>query len=244
MKLEVNEQVITDAKNFIRSIDAGVLSTVMKIDEDTYPFGAMCPFVLSLEGEVIVLISDIAMHTKNIKESNKVSFSVFTNHAKNKQASSRICIVGDAHKVEKESDKYSLVSKRYLRFFPEAKSYFEAHNFNFYTITPVKAHYVQTFGKIYTFDGALLSEGLPEWAGEENSVIEHMNNDHQNVFSKYLSDAKIDYSGDEEKLKLVDFDQHGFHLSSGRGDFNYLNFPNQALTLADLRKEFVDLARR
>ena len=96
---------------------------------------------------------------------------------------------------------------------------------------------------IYTFDGKLLVDELPEWAGDSQSVIDHMNNDHQSVFPKYLKDAKLDYDNDEEKLSLLEFDQYGFHLTSGNGQYFYLNFPNMASSFSELRKQFTLLAQ-
>ena len=54
------------ARAFMRNWDTAVLSTYQLYDEDSYPFGSITPFVLSDEGDVIILISDLANHTKNI----------------------------------------------------------------------------------------------------------------------------------------------------------------------------------
>ena len=42
-----------------------------------YPFGSIAPYTLNHDGEPIILISTIAQHTRNIKENNKVSLTVF-----------------------------------------------------------------------------------------------------------------------------------------------------------------------
>lgn len=243
MSKDPGSEVLTQAKYFLRTYDAGVLSTIIEHEGEDFPFGSMCPYILTLEGEVAILISDIAKHTKNIKRNSKVSFTVFNKQGKNKQAAGRISLVGKAEMVEAKSEKHQQISERYLTFFPEAKSYFEAHNFNFFTIRPKMAHYIQTFGKIYTFDGGLLLDDLPEWLGDEQGVIDHMNEDHQNVYGKYLSDANIELKGSSEDLKLIQFDQYGFHLKD-KEDIYYLNYSARANTKGDLRVRFVELAKR
>lgn len=243
MRTEMPQDVIQDAKAFLRSIDAGILSTLHDIDGEAFPFGSMCPFVLSLEGEIIILISDIAMHTKNIKSDDKVAFTVFNPNAEYKQGSGRISLVGRATLVEDESEKYIQVRERYLKFFPRAKGYFKTHDFHFYTIKPVKAHYVQTFGKIYTFDGTLLADTLPEWVGQEQSVLDHMNQDHKSALAKYMDKTEYTYNKETDEFTLHEIDQHGFHLANQEGKFYYMNFPKQANTFTDLREQFTNMAR-
>jgi putative heme iron utilization protein len=242
MRAEVNESVVRDAKKFLREVDAGVLSTLHNLNGTVYPFGSMTPYITTLEGELAILISDIAVHTKNIKEDPKASITIFQTDKKNKQAASRISVTGDVKLVEAGTPKYDQVSERYLKFFPEAKSYFNTHNFNFYTITPLLVHYIQTFGKIYTFDGALLKDKMPEWYDDRNHVMDHMNNDHKSALVKYA--AAFPEIENTEELKLAEMDQYGFHLSTGRGEFFYMTFEKYAENSNDLRKEFTQLARK
>lgn len=240
MRPEVNESVIKDAKKFLRQKDAGILSTLHAINDEIYPFGSMTPYVFTLEGEIAILISDIAVHTKNIKADNHACITVHDYEATNKQAASRISVVGKINKIEDEAKK-SAVSERYLNFFPEAKSYWNAHDFHFYTLRPEKVHYVQTFGKIFTFDGALLTDTMPEWFEGRHSVLEHMNSDHKNALEKYAANIP---DIDTSEVKLTEIDQYGFHLKFGRGQIHYFEFDNKAHTSNDLRKEFTALAKR
>lgn len=243
MRAELDETVIKDAKKLLKTTDAGILSTMLNHNEEVFPFGSMCPYVVTLEGDIVILISDIAVHTKNIKIDNKVSMTIFDTKAKNKQAASRISLAGKANKVEKDTPEYEMISERYLHFFPEAKTYFKMHDFNYYVIRPEFVHYVQTFGRIFSFDGAMMRDSMPEWYEGRHSVLEHMNTDHKDALVKYMN--KLNNDGLKyEELKLVDLDQEGFHLSTGRGEFYYFNFENKALTANDLRKEFTALAKQ
>ena len=61
------EQLVATAKELFHEMNSGVLSTI-SIDELGYPFGSITPFSLSHDGAPIILISDLAQHTKNLKK--------------------------------------------------------------------------------------------------------------------------------------------------------------------------------
>jgi len=237
--MEEKIEVYRNARKFLRSWDTGVLSSIHKIETDEYPFGSICPFVTTHEGEIIILISDIAIHTKNIRGNSHVCFKVFDMESSNKQASSRISLMGDASLVENTDQKFKSVSERYFRFFPEAKEFSKAHNFYFYSVRPKKVHYIQTFGKIYTLDVKIWSLPTPEWVNEEVASIEHMNGDHSGNLKDYLAAFKKKEGKD---LSIVAIDPEGFHMKVD-GKIHYFNFPGTALEKGSLRREFVELAK-
>lgn len=239
MKLE---EIIAQAKRFLRQIDAGILSTLHSIpDLGLYPFGSLCPYVFTLEGEIALFISDIAIHTKNLREDPKGCMTIFESQAKYKQAAARLSVLGDLALVPSGSSKYDLISERYFTFFPEAQSYLQTHQFFFYVLNPVKVHYVLTFGKIYTFEGHLLRDTLPSWYPERQRVMDHMNQDHRDVLRKCVGALP---AVDLEKVKLVGLDQQGFHLATGHQDFHYFPFHQVVHDVHDLRREFVRLAHQ
>src|SRR5882762_587837 len=109
------------ARRLLNHQSMGVLST-HSVDVEGYPFGSIAPYVLNYEGEPVMLISDIAQHTRNIKQNNKVSLTVFDQSANDPQASSRLTWIGNAELIESADTE---IRQRYLRYFPSAESYFE-----------------------------------------------------------------------------------------------------------------------
>jgi putative heme iron utilization protein len=240
----MNDQVKTqsiarDARSFIKNRDSGVLSTLFGQGDALYPHGSICPFVTDSQGNIIVLISDIALHTKNIRNNSHVAFTVFDMTAADKQASGRVSIAGDADFIEDQNE-VEQVSRLYLRFFPHAEGHFKAHRFSFCRIRPVKIHFIKTFGQIYHYDfNADLIPPSAEWEGGEQYAIDHMNQDHsdsiQNYARKYL-DIETD------QAKLVHVDVEGFFLQI-KERFHYINFLNDAIRKDSLRTEFVQLTK-
>ena len=150
--MEVEDKVLL-AKKFLRNRDVGVLSTLHAINGEAFPYGSICPFISTSESKIVILISEIALHTKNILENKKVGFTVFDMEAKNKQASGRVSLMGQIEKVNPtEREDYKEIEERYLTFFPEAKHYFKAHDFNFYETSPLKVHFIEGFGKIFSLN--------------------------------------------------------------------------------------------
>ena len=237
------KSISRDARAFMRNCDTGVLSTLSESDEK-YPFGSVCPFFISDEGEVVIMTSDIAIHTKNMNANPNVAFTVFDMLSKHKLASSRVSLSGKATKITEKNDneKFQNISSHYLQFFPESEQYFKAHKFDFYAITPKFVHYIKTFGSIYTYSAI---ENWPpqksHWNQEQaNFAIDHMNKDHKSSLFDY---AKKFLNIKATNIELKSVDVEGFHMIVD-GKIKYINFYSDATEPDSLRKEFVALLKK
>lgn len=232
------EEIVRLAKDFLRNRDVGVLSTFHEIDGEQFPYGSLCPFISTLESKLVILISDIALHTKNINKVKRVGLTAFDMAAKNKQSSSRISIMGNISKiVPEEREDYESIKNRYLTFFPEAQHYFMAHDFNFFEITPLKIHFIQTFGKIFKILGDQFINEVPFSKEAEKFAIGHMNKDHQDSLS-LLSSHLANKSG--EKHEIVCLHKDGFHFKLDE-EFIYLSFLRPISSDQEIRSAFVNL---
>jgi putative heme iron utilization protein len=168
------------ARRLLHHQGVGVLST-HSVDVEGYPFGSIAPFALGYDGEPVILISDIAQHTRNIERDKRVSLTVFDRLADDPQAGGRLTWIGDAEPLE-PSD--TGASRRYLRFFPSAESYFETHGFSFYRVRLRRARFIGGFGQIYWIErDAMLVEN--PFRETEEGILEHMNRDHQKALFHY-----------------------------------------------------------
>jgi len=236
------EDKVLLAKNFLRNRDVGVLSTLHSINGESFPYGSICPFVSTKESKIVILISEIALHTKNIYENQRVGLTVFDMEAKNKQASGRISLMGQISKVDpKEREDYQEIEERYLTFFPEVRRYFKAHDFHFFEITPSKIHFIQTFGKIFTFSGDDFLHKAVFSKKEEEEAIIHMNEDHKDFLRKLVMKLELsDELKEGEEVKLLKINREGFFLSFC-GQIGYISFQKAVTSFGDLRKAFKDL---
>jgi len=229
----MSKQALT-ARRLLNHQSVGVLST-HSIDVEGYPFGSIAPYTLNYDGEPIILISDIAQHTRNIKHNNKVSLTVFDARADDPQAGSRLTWIGDAESID-PSD--SLSRDRYLRYFPESESYFQAHDFSFYRIGLRRARFIGGFGEIYWIEPDSMLQKNP-FRETEKGIIDHMNVDHQNALNHYCRVLK---GVEAAVVTMTGIDSEGFDLLAGKAK-QRIDFDSPIFTPDDARKNLVKLAR-
>ena len=208
------------ARQFLRSTRHGILSTHSSKFAG-YPFGSAAPFILDHAAQPIILISSIAEHTKNIIANPKVSLLIFEGN-EDLQASSRLTLMGEASKIElaDTSTDYQNLQARYLRYFPQACSYFATHDFAFYRITISQARFIAGFGKMgwvegHELRGSELTSAPSALSTQETGIIEHMNADHAHSMIAYcqyfhgitalnVEMLGIDNEGFDVKVTLTD----------------------------------------
>ena len=210
-----------EARQLLRSTQSGMLST-FSTKFVGYPFGSVAPFVLDHDASPIVLISTIAEHTKNIIANPKVSLLVFAGN-EDLQASSRLTLIGDASKIEKNDagQSYTNLRARYLRYLPQATSYFDMHDFSFYRIHIAQARYIAGFGKMGWMEGSELSgadlsaetnrEKTSLLASQETGIVEHMNADHGHSMISYCQHF---YHITPTNAEMLGIDSDGFDIKA------------------------------
>lgn len=121
---------------------AATLSTTY----DKVAFGSLVPYALDGKGQPIIFISDMALHTKNLKKDPKCSLMVAKLSKDDIFNSARITFVGKMVKVP--DDEVEAVSKLYLEKHPAAKDFIELEDFAFYRLEISKIYWVGGFGDI------------------------------------------------------------------------------------------------
>lgn len=191
------------ARCFVRSQHSGVLSTLSQRVEG-YPFGSVAPFMLDHAGCPVILISTLAEHTKNIAADPRVSLIVQP-YSPDMQVAGRVTLLGRAQQL----DDKSALGPRYLRFHPQAESYFAMHDFSFYRIEPVRIRYIGGFGRIHWVEPAqyLLSESA--LSEQEADILAHMNSDHAENLCAYCRHV---HGIETAQAKMIGIDPDGFDV--------------------------------
>ena len=222
-------------RRLIRSLDSGVLAT-MSLELPGYPFGSLTPYVMTHEGELAIYVSAIAQHTRNVQANPKVSLMAFEQGDGNKQALGRVTVVGDATAVPEHAQQ--AVSRRYLRFFPEAEAYAGTHDFAFYWIAPRRIRYIAGFGQIFWIEAEQWRQPSPQWSSEEQGIIDHMNQDHLDALARIALQHGL--SGSVAPT-VIAVDPEGMHLRSGEAVL-YVPFASAAFELDEVRSAVIGLA--
>lgn len=154
----MNEFAI-EARQFAHACRHGVLSTLSQRVEG-YPFGSVTPFMLDDDGCPILLISEIAEHTKNLKVDARCSL-IMQPFAEDMQSTGRVTLIGQAAPLP---DKDRL-GPRYLQRFPQATDYFALHDFGFWRIQPTRIRWIGGFGRIHWITAEAWSNALSPSTG-------------------------------------------------------------------------------
>lgn len=220
------------ARRFVRSQHNGVLSTISHRVEG-YPFGSVAPFIVDHAGCPIILISTLAEHTKNIDANPHVSIIVQP-YSPDMQVAGRVTLLGRAQRL----DDKSALGPRYLRFHPQAESYFAMHDFNFYRIEPVRIRYIGGFGKIHWVEPEhyLLAESA--LTGQEADILAHMNADHADNLRTYCRHV---HGVDTTQATMIGIDPDGFDVRTNNADLRF-EFPARISNAQEARLALVALA--
>jgi hypothetical protein len=136
----------------------------LSTDYKGFPFGSLTPFVLDKNGNPVVFLSDLAQHTENIDKNSKASIMIYRADKKDLFNSARITFVGKMVKLnDKEREE---IKKVYLKRHPEAESFIDFGDFNFYRLEVQDIHYIGGFGDINWVEIENYRKNLPKKRGE------------------------------------------------------------------------------
>jgi putative heme iron utilization protein len=158
------------ARQLLRAHRYGALSTLSK-KFDGHPFGSITPYLVDHDGSLLILISALAEHTKNILNDPRVSLITHNQEDAHIQTQGRLTVVGTAA-LEKERE---LAGKRYLRYFPEAQTYYDMADFQFFRIVPQALRYIGGFGDIHWVKSDRYMVPSNTLAEEEDTLLQKIN---------------------------------------------------------------------
>ncbi|MBQ49724.1 MAG: hypothetical protein CMP10_20250 [Zetaproteobacteria bacterium] len=217
---------------------AGVLST-NSLEYEGFPFGSLTPFCLNHKAEPLIMISDLAQHTKNIKADPRVSLMIpeDLNHG-DPQTQGRVSYLGHAEVVDEP-----IYYDQYTTFFPQSKDYSKTHDFEIYRIRFEAIRFIGGFGKIYWLNAKSWSAQNHFHPGDVAPAVDHMNDDHKDALVEYLQYALEPADTiDPDKAKLIHVDPYGFHISYDETPVR-LAFLAPLEQASDLRHAFVSLLK-
>lgn len=215
----------------------GVLSTHSQTMPG-FPFGSAVPYCLDANGWPLILISRIAQHTKNLKADPRCSLLVAERGAEDVQATGRLTILAEGRQLT-DATAVDAAAERYYRFFPDARDYHRAHDFDFWTLQPVRWRFIGGFGAIHWLDDVALANPFAPTDGGEAGMLEHMNNDHAAAIIHYAERAGLP---DTPAARMVGIDSEGFHLRIGQ-TIHWLPFPATCISAGAVRQALVAMAK-
>ena len=129
------------AKTLMREARSGALATLMVGSGD--PYCSLVNVASSADGSPLLLISRLAMHTKNILADARASLMLDERKPGDPLQGARVMLMGSAVQTDSADAR-----RRYLARQPEAEMFAGFADFNFYEIKITSAHLVAGFGRI------------------------------------------------------------------------------------------------
>lgn len=234
----MSAEAVKHARQLLLAEYRGVLST-HSTAMPGFPFGSSVPYCLSEEGWPLILISRIAQHTKNLKADPRCSLLVAERGVEDVQANGRLTVLAEARQLD-DAATIDAAAARYYRYFPESRDYHKAHDFDFWSLQPVRWRYIGGFGAIHWLNDVALSNPFAQAGGAESGMLEHMNEDHAAAIAHYVERAGLP---SEPVAQMVGIDSEGFHLRIAQA-IHWLAFPDTCNTPGAVRQALVSMARR
>jgi putative heme iron utilization protein len=222
------------AKKLMRETRSGALATLMAGSGD--PYCSLVNVASAADGSPLLLISRLALHTKNILADPRVSLMLDGRKEGDPLEGARVMLMGRAVITDDPEAR-----RRYLARQPEAEMFAGFGDFAFYRIDLVGAHLVAGFGRIVDLKPVdLLTDVLDADAmvAAEPEVIEHMNRDHPDAVQLYATRLLGAAEGD---WRVVGCDPEGLELQNGRTALR-LPFPDRVRTPGVLRQVLKNMA--
>ena len=225
------------ARSLLRRSRQGALATVMVGNGD--PYCSLVNVASHADGSPILLISRLALHTRNILADSRVSLMLDERAEGDPLEGSRIMLAGRAE--EAGADDLPVLRRRYLNAHPSSDAFVNFNDFSFFGIRPSGAHLVAGFGRIVDLKPEQFLTDISD-AGPlleaEQGAIDHMNADHRdatNLYAARLLGAEV------ADWRCTGCDPDGLDLQAGAKILR-LDFPERVTGPGELRKILVRLA--
>jgi len=225
------------AKSLLRRSRQGALATLMAPNGD--PYCSLVNTASAPDGSPILLISRLAVHTKNLLADARVSLMLDERAPGDPLEGARIMLAGRAE--EAEGAVRAVLRRRYLHAHPSAETFVDFKDFSFFHIRPTGAHLVAGFGRIIDLQPEQFLTEVGDAAAlieAEEGAIEHMNNDHRDAMNLYATKLLGAESGD---WRCTGCDPDGIDMQEMNRTLR-LEFPARVTGPGDLRKALVKLA--
>ena len=225
------------ARSLLRRSRQGALATLMAGSGD--PYCSLVNLASHPDGSPILLISRLALHTKNILGDARVSLMLDERAAGDPLEGARIMLAGTAEQAADGDE--PVLRRRYLNAHPSAEAFVEFKDFSFFRIRPQGAHLVAGFGRIVDLSPEQFLTDLSDAAAlleAEQGAIDHMNEDHRDALNLYATKLLGAEPGD---WRCTGCDPDGIDLQAGTTTLR-LDFPQRVTGPAELRQMLVGLA--
>lgn len=239
----------SDLRRMCRLSRSAVLASVAaghtQVD-DGWPVASMVVPAIDLDGTPILLISDLADHTRHITADDRVSLlfgqpsDTGTTSPTIETDNARLTLFGRA-----VQDRSPDSRARYLSANPDAAQYADFADFGFYRVEVQAAYWVGGFGKQRRLSGTqfIVNDCQALKTGHDH-IVDHMNADHLDALADIV--AHETPHPKESGWKMISIDCDGMVLGTDVPESSdiRIEFPQTVRTPTDARQILVEMCKK
>jgi putative heme iron utilization protein len=211
------------------------------LGEDGYPFGSVVAPAVDEQGRPLLLLSDLAVHSHNLKADPRASLMVTEAGDGDPLDLARVTVIGPVTEVAEPERDAALAT--YQAVHPGGLG--TDHGFRIYRLNVQSVRFVGGFARMSWVDAAAYTAAepdplLPHVAG----IVEHMNADHGaalTLFCQVFGDRLTTTSA-----RMTGIDRHGFDVlaTDEAGEHHVrLSFAEQVTTPTQARQALVAMVQ-
>ena len=209
-----------------------------------FPFGSLMPYALDTAGRPLFLISNMAMHTQNLKADSRCSLFLGPADAgADPLGAARATLLGSAQPLPEEA--VAEVRELYLERHPQARYWVDFADFSFFRLEPVELYYVGGFGTMGWVEAEAYTQAEPDpLATAAAGILTHMNQDHTDSM---ILLARSHAALEATEARMTSVDRLGFTLSLKTAEGakgTRVNFPSEVRTPTETRRALVHMVQQ
>ncbi len=209
-----------------------------------FPFGSLMPFALDDAGRPLFLISNMAMHTQNLKADPHASLFVAQAPTDGDVlGAARATLVGLAEPVSAED--LGRARELYLAVHPGSRYWVDFSDFGFFRLAPIDLYFVGGFGVMgWTTAEEYLAAAPDPLASVAGGILTHMNADHADSL---ILLARTQAALTATAATMTSVDRLGFtlRLVTDEGVKGArINFGRECRTPTEVRQDLVAMVQR
>jgi hypothetical protein len=210
-------------RRLVREAERATLASSLARDGSAWPYGSLVLSACDHDGSPLLLLSDLADHSKNLAAEPRASL-LFDGTAgiADPLSGPRTSLLGEIRPVEDESrdgDGAKRLLARYIARHPGAAGYADFADFRLYRMTVESAHLIAGFGRIHWLTGPDVLFDTTECgalAEAEADILSHMNADHGAALEAIaLRLLGLPQPGSPDAWVMTGIDPEGFDLRAG-----------------------------
>jgi len=220
------------ARELMRRLDRATLAT----SRQGWPYASLVLVALDHDATPLLLLSDLAEHTKNLQDEARASLLFDGTAGRDDPLTGpRVTVLG-----EMSTSQDPRLMARFVARHPSAETYAGFADFRLYRLAVARGHFVAGFGRINGIEGpALLRPGAPALAAAEADILAHMNEDHLDAINLYAANLA---GAEGQGWRMTGIDPEGADLRLG-GRIARVNFATPAGDAEGARAALVRLAK-